>query len=91
MKTRTITVIPSHNLLSGGSRTDGHSLLTTKLFLDIIIASIILLFFAPLLALIPDSPDRLGRQDRRPRKRWANCRFVLSPVGSVRIQPPDPA
>ena len=39
----------------------------------------------------PNSLDRLGRQDRRPRKRWANCRFVLSPVGSVRIQLPDPA
>src|SRR5215211_192212 len=26
----------------------------------------------------PDSPDRLGRQDRRPPKRWANCRFLLS-------------
>ena len=42
-------------------------------------------------AITPDSLDGLGRQDRRPRKRWANCRFVLSPVGSVRIQPPDPA
>jgi exopolysaccharide biosynthesis polyprenyl glycosylphosphotransferase len=52
MRARTIKVIPSHSLLSGGSRTDGHSLLTTKLFLDIIIASIILLFLAPLLALI---------------------------------------
>src|SRR5215213_6131124 len=41
--------------------------------------------------LIPDSPDRLGRQDRRPRKCWTNCRFVLSPVGSVRIRLPDPA
>lgn len=52
MRARTITVIPSHSLLSEGSRTDGHSLLTTKLFLDIIIASIILLFLAPMLALI---------------------------------------
>jgi hypothetical protein len=39
----------------------------------------------------PDSPDGLGRQDRRPRKRWRNCRFLLSPVGSVRIRPLDPA
>src|SRR3954447_20179150 len=26
----------------------------------------------------PDSPDGLARQDRRPRKRWRNCRFLLS-------------
>src|SRR3954454_1719587 len=36
-------------------------------------------------ALDPDSPDALGQQDRRPQKRWRNCRFLLSPVGSVRI------
>src|SRR4051794_33890050 len=70
MRARTIAVIPSHSPLSGGSRTDGHSLLITKLFLDIIIASIILLFLAPLLALIAlliriDSPGPvLFRQTR---------------------------
>src|SRR3954464_13007590 len=42
-------------------------------------------------ALIPDSPDGLGRQDRRPRKRWRNCQFLLSPVGSVGIRLLDPA
>ena len=41
--------------------------------------------------LIPDSPDGLGRQDRRPRKRWRNCQFLLSPVGSVGIRLLDPA
>src|SRR5215208_2165467 len=39
----------------------------------------------------PDSPDGLGRQDRRPRQRWQNCRFLLSPVGSVMTRLPDPA
>jgi hypothetical protein len=34
----------------------------------------------------PDSPDGSGRQDQRPRKRWRNRRFLLSPVGSVRIR-----
>jgi hypothetical protein len=38
-----------------------------------------------------DSPDGLGRQDRRPRKRWRSCRFLLSPVGSVRIRLLNPA
>src|SRR5215213_6097006 len=42
-------------------------------------------FFCALIHLSPDSPDRLGRQARKPRKRWVNCRFVLSPVGSARI------
>ena len=32
----------------------------------------------------PDSPDGLSRQDRKPRKRRPNCRFLLSPVASVR-------
>jgi hypothetical protein len=39
----------------------------------------------------PDSSDRLDRQDRRLRKCWANCRFLLSPVGSVGTPPPDPS
>src|SRR3954467_14470698 len=39
----------------------------------------------------PDSPDGLGRQDRRPRKCWRNRRLLLSPVGSVRIRLLDPA
>jgi len=39
----------------------------------------------------PDSPDGLGRQDRRPRQRWQNCRFLLSPAGSVMTRLPDPA
>src|SRR4051794_15229846 len=39
----------------------------------------------------PDSPDGLGRQDRRPRKCWQNCQFLLSPVGSVGIRLLDPA
>ena len=48
--------------------------------------------FAPAgLSLTPDSPDGLGRQDRRPRKCWKNCQFLLSPVGSVRIWLLDPA
>src|SRR3954468_13643273 len=41
-------------------------------------------------SLIPDSPDGLSRQDQRPRKRWQNCRFLLSPVGSVRTRLPEP-
>ena len=39
----------------------------------------------------PDSPDGLSRQDRRPRKRWRNYGFLLSPVGSVMNRLPDPA
>ena len=41
--------------------------------------------------LTPDSPDRFGRQDQRPRKRWQNCQFLLSPVRSLRIRLLDPA
>ena len=52
---------------------------------------VVLFHLSPYKNFNPDSPDRLGRQDQRLRKRWANCRSVLSPVGSVRIQPPDPA
>src|SRR3954469_8813540 len=40
----------------------------------------------PMLAAVdlnPDSPDGSGRQDRRLRKCWANCQFLLSPVRSV--------
>ena len=44
-----------------------------------------------IIEIIPDSPDKLGGQGRRPQKRWANCRFLLSPVGSVRIPPSDPS
>src|SRR4051812_27548793 len=41
--------------------------------------------------LSPDSPDEMGRQGRKPRKRRRNCRFLLSPVASVRTRSPDPA
>src|SRR3954467_4877215 len=70
MRARTITVVPSNNPLFGESYTDARPLLTTKLFLDIIIAGIILLFLAPLLTLIAlliriDSPGPvLFRQTR---------------------------
>jgi len=36
----------------------------------------------------PGFPSGLGRQGRKPRKCWLNCRFLLSPVASVRTQPP---
>jgi exopolysaccharide biosynthesis polyprenyl glycosylphosphotransferase len=52
MRARTITVVSSNSPLFGRSHTDARPLLTTKLFLDIIIAGIILLFLAPLLTLI---------------------------------------
>ena len=41
-------------------------------------------------AVNPDSPDRLVRRDRKPRKSWSNCRFRLSPVGSDRTWLLDP-
>jgi hypothetical protein len=37
----------------------------------------------------PDSPFGSGRRARRPRKRWRNRGFPLSPVASVRTRPPD--
>jgi hypothetical protein len=38
----------------------------------------------------PDSPDGLGWQDRKPRKRWGNRPFLLSPVASARTRLSDP-
>ena len=37
----------------------------------------------------PDSPDGLGRQDQKPRKRRPNCRFLFSPVASVTTRLPN--
>src|SRR5215208_6023740 len=39
----------------------------------------------------PDSPDRSGRQARKPRNHWRNRGFLLSPVASVWIRPSDSA
>jgi hypothetical protein len=36
----------------------------------------------------PDSPDGSSRQARRPRERWRNRGFPLSPVASARTRPP---
>ncbi len=37
----------------------------------------------------PDSPFGSGRRARRPRKRWRDRGFPLSPVASVRTRSPD--
>ena len=47
-------------------------------------------FAVDLEAFNPDSPDGMGAQGQRPRKRWRNRGFLLSPVGSVRTRLSDP-